>query len=71
MIHTKVENIYREISQLSILEKKTVLSKLMSEMIIEVNHIKKQSIADIKGLGKELWNQTDAQKYVNNERSLW
>ena len=32
---------------------------------------KKRSIMELKGLGKELWEGIDAQKYVNMERKSW
>jgi hypothetical protein len=31
----------------------------------------KQSIMELRGLGKEIWQGIDAQKYVNNERASW
>ena len=32
---------------------------------------KKRSIMELKGLGKEIWEGIDAQKYVNMERKSW
>ena len=32
---------------------------------------KKHSIMELKGLGKEIWEGIDAQKYVNMERKSW
>ena len=29
------------------------------------------SIADLKGLGKEIWQQHDIDSYLNNERDSW
>ena len=34
-------------------------------------HGKKRSIAELKGLGKEIWSGEDAQEYVNRERATW
>ena len=31
----------------------------------------KRSILGLKGLGKEIWEGTDAQEYVNQERRSW
>lgn len=28
-------------------------------------------ITELRGLGKEIWNNQDAQEYVNNERDDW
>jgi hypothetical protein len=32
---------------------------------------KKRSVLDLCGLGAEIWEGIDAQKYVNEERSSW
>lgn len=29
------------------------------------------SVLELQGLGKELWQEIDAQAYVNNERAAW
>lgn len=31
----------------------------------------KRSILELEGLGKEVWNDIDAQEYVNQERDSW
>lgn len=31
----------------------------------------KRSIMDLEGLGKDLWQDLDAQEYVNQERTSW
>ncbi|MBR8838991.1 MAG: hypothetical protein DSM106950_34560 [Stigonema ocellatum SAG 48.90 = DSM 106950] len=31
----------------------------------------KRSILELEGLGKEIWNDIDAQEYVNQERDSW
>ncbi|BAZ21506.1 hypothetical protein NIES4073_23840 [Kalymmatonema gypsitolerans NIES-4073] len=31
----------------------------------------KRSILELEGLGKEVWNDIDAQDYVNQERDSW
>ncbi|HPV39721.1 MAG TPA: hypothetical protein PKX40_00980 [Spirochaetota bacterium] len=67
----KLENIYREISKLNNKEKKIILSKLVTEINLSSSQGEKYSITGIRGLGKEIWNGIDAQKYVNNERAAW
>ena len=32
---------------------------------------KKHSILELKGLGKDLWSDIDAQEYVDKERDTW
>ncbi len=29
------------------------------------------SVMELSGLGQEIWQQVDAQEYVNRERALW
>ncbi len=31
----------------------------------------KRSILELRGLGKEIWKDVDAQEYVNQERDSW
>ncbi|WP_414563332.1 MULTISPECIES: hypothetical protein [unclassified Anabaena] len=31
----------------------------------------KRSILELRGLGKDIWNEIDAQGYVNQERDSW
>lgn len=31
----------------------------------------RRSITELRGLGKEIWRQQDAQEYVNQERDSW
>jgi hypothetical protein len=31
----------------------------------------KRSILELRGLGKEIWGNIDAQEYVNQERDSW
>ena len=71
MHNPKLELIYREISNLTNNEKKTLLSILISEIKLQSNNTERSSILDLKGVGKEIWQEIDAQGYVNNERSSW
>ncbi len=32
---------------------------------------KKRSIKELRGLGKDIWKEIDAQEYVNSERESW
>ena len=70
-MYIDAETIYKDISKLNISEKKALLSKLLNEMNVALNEKNKISIKDLKGLGKEVWDNTEAQNYVKSERSLW
>jgi hypothetical protein len=71
MRHRKLEAIYKDISKLTGNEKKILLSRLVAEMKVQPEKKVKNSITDIRGMGKEIWDETDAQEYVNSERSSW
>ena len=71
MHNMNTEIIYREISQLPDNEKMLLLSKLMLEISANVGREHKTNIYDIKGVGKKIWEGTDAQEYVNKERASW
>ena len=48
--------------------------QLLGELTPRVNAKqtgKKHSVTELKGLGKEIWEGIDAQKYVDNERESW
>lgn len=66
-----VEKIYKEISSFSRSEKISLLLKLVLEIYDAQDSNRKLDIYNIKGIGKEIWKDIDAQEYVNKERSLW
>ena len=66
-----VETIYRQISQLKDSDKKVLLTKLIAEILIPDKGQPYLNIYDLKGVGKEVWNNIDAQEYVDFERASW
>jgi hypothetical protein len=66
-----VETIYRQISKLKDNEKKVLLTKLITEISLSGKSKQDLNIYDLKGVGKEVWNNIDAQEYVNSERASW
>jgi hypothetical protein len=50
-------------------------ARLLENLIIDLRqHIEGQqyhSITELKGLGKELWQEIDVEKYIEEERSSW
>jgi hypothetical protein len=66
-----VETIYRQISKLKNNEKKVLLIKLITEITASGEAQQNLNIYDLKGVGKEVWNNIDAQEYVNSERASW
>lgn len=65
------QEIRRQIESLTLLEQ----MRLMEELTKIVNHRKstkiKHSIMELEGLGKEIWQGIDAQKYIEQERQSW
>lgn len=66
-----VETIYRHISKLKNSDKKVLLTKLIAEISIHDTEKQNLNIYDLKGVGKEVWNNIDAQEYVDSERASW
>ncbi|RJQ49815.1 MAG: hypothetical protein C4530_22660 [Desulfobacteraceae bacterium] len=71
MSELAVETIYRQISKLKDNEKKVLLTKLITEISLSGKVQQNLNIYDLKGVGKEVWNNIDAQEYVNSERASW
>ena len=46
------------------------ITETESEFIIKKN-FKKRQLSELKGLGKELWQKVDVEKYLNEERDSW
>ena len=46
------------------------MTETESEFIIKKN-FKKRQLSELKGLGKELWQKVDVEKYLNEERNSW
>lgn len=67
---TKVRRIVKDIENLDHAEKLDVLSHVTA-MLKKSGSNSTYSIADLKGLGKEIWQQHDIDSYLNNERDSW
>lgn len=62
------ENLINQLKSLSKYDKLTIIKILLSP---EVTLQEKHSITELAGLGKEIWENIDAQKYVDEERASW
>ncbi|MBI4722480.1 MAG: hypothetical protein HY769_05715 [Candidatus Stahlbacteria bacterium] len=71
MSNSKAGVLYKEISQLNNNEKIVLLSKLMTEIATNIKKDIRVNFYNIKGVGKEIWKDIDAQEYVNKERESW
>jgi len=62
------ENLINQLKSLSKQDKLTVIQILLSpERSLQTKH----NITELAGLGKEIWKDVDAQKYIDEERSSW
>jgi hypothetical protein len=46
------------------------ITETESEFIIKKDS-KERQLSELKGLGKELWQKVDVEKYLNEERNSW
>jgi hypothetical protein len=46
------------------------ITKTESEFIIK-RSVERRQLSELKGLGKELWQKVDVEKYLNEERDSW
>ena len=59
------------INQLKSLSKQDKLSVIQILLNSDRKQHSTRKITELAGLGKELWEKTDAQKYIDEERSNW
>jgi hypothetical protein len=71
MSNLKTDIIYKEILNLPVNEKVILFSRLMNEISIYIARNQRLNFYDIKGIGKDIWKDIDAQEYVNKERETW
>ena len=68
-----VQEMIREARTLSIEERKQLMKALVDILTDppELKSKKKRNLREFRGLGKHLYDGTDAQEYVNQIRSEW
>jgi hypothetical protein len=65
------EHVLRNVESLSRAEQLRLISELAENLRVEAAPETRTSILDLQGLGKEIWQGTDAQDYVDRERESW
>jgi hypothetical protein len=60
-----------QVEQLSLDEQLDLLKDLTTMITHQVAPKPKHSILELKGLGKEIWQDIEAQEYINQERDSW
>lgn len=71
MISAEARRIHKEILKLTSTDKMFLLQKIFPELSREFEKKQKHNIYDLKGVGKKIWKNLDAQEYVNKERDSW
>lgn len=67
-----VEEIYQKhIKHLSDDEKRRLIVLIENDLAKAKSEKLKRSLFELEGLGKEIWNGIDAQKYVDEIRNDW
>ena len=65
------DNILRDAESLSRVEQLRLISELADHLRVHTAPEKRNSILELQGLGKEIWQGLDAQEYVDRERTSW
>ncbi|MDQ3181435.1 MAG: hypothetical protein M3Q33_13045 [Acidobacteriota bacterium] len=66
------EEIYQQyIKPLPNNEKLRLIAKVSSDLVENETEKPKRSIMELHGLGAEIWEEIDAQEYVNELRNEW
>jgi len=70
MSELDIEVIYGHASKLTDKDKISLISKLEND-IKKTQRTKKHKLVELEGLGKEIWEKIDTQKYLNDLRREW
>ncbi len=65
------EELLSRIEDLSPDEQLSLMEQLAISLRRRVGRGKRHDILELRGLGKEIWQNVDAQQYVDQERSSW
>ena len=69
-----VQKIYGELLSLGIAERFEVVRLAMDSLqreVADVPPVRKRSLLELRGLGKEIWEGVDPVEYVKQERDSW
>lgn len=65
------ENILRSVESLSPVEQLRLISALVERLRLPRTPQPSASVLELQGLGKNIWQDLDAQDYVDRERASW
>jgi hypothetical protein len=69
VVTTRYEEALRQVQSLSPSDQKRLLAEVGQKL--DASAKQRTSILRLKGLGKNIWSDLDAQGYVNQERASW
>ena len=64
------QSIFREVDTLNYSDKLHLLSYLMKDLI-KSSAETKHNLTELRGLGREMWQNRDIDSYIQNERASW
>ena len=64
------QNILKDIDTLGYIDKLYLLSYITKDLI-KSGKKNNHHLAELKGLGKEIWQKRDIDAYIQNERASW
>ena len=65
------EKVLADARQLSLADQLLLLEKVACLVRRRTSSERRRSVLELQGLGKEIWRDIDARKYVDEERSSW
>ena len=66
-----VSELLEQVQGLDSADQLLLLERIAGMIRHQADSIPKRSILELQGLGKEIWQNVDAQEYVNQERESW
>ena len=68
---TSYQHIITEIKELDLSDQLRLLEEMAGIIRNNASPLKSRSILELKGKGKDIWKNIDAQEYIDKERSSW
>lgn len=66
-----IETMLQEIRVMSIEDRKRLIGLIVDTLTEEAPALPLHDIRKLRGLGKEIWEDIDAQEYINQMRDEW
>ncbi|MBT3879526.1 MAG: hypothetical protein HON76_19855 [Candidatus Scalindua sp.] len=68
---TSYQHIITEIKELDLSDQLRLLEEMAGIIRSNASPLKTRSILELQGKGKDIWENIDAQEYIDKERSSW